>query len=384
MSGWVLDLSFQGYNIPWVVKKIFMLAGEPSGDLHASYLIKELLDRQSDLVIKGWGGNKMSTAGAEILRSLDHLAFMGFAEVARNFSTILTNFRLCKKQISEFDPDVIVFVDYPGFNLRMAKWAKSKGYKTVQYIAPAAWAWKENRVTTIKKYVDELLVILPFEKAFFAKHGIDAHYVGHPLVQEIADWKADPNFELSSSGEKNIGLFPGSRMQEIKLILPIMMELAKTKTNYEFHIAVAPNLDIEIYQSQISGIENVHLVSDKNYDLLSKVDATVVTSGTATLEVAMFDVPQVVVYKTNPISYSIAKRLVKTEFISLVNLICEKEVVSELIQEELNLENLKVSITSIFEKKLRNRIMLDYKKVKISIRQENHSPNTAMVILHNL
>lgn len=211
-----------------------MLAGEASGDLHGSYLIKELLGQDQHVLIKAWGGNKMKSAGAEIIRSLDHLAFMGFAEVAKNFSKVLTNFRLCKKHITDFKPDVIVFIDYPGFNLRMAKWAKSKGYKTIQYIAPAAWAWKENRVKTLHKYVDELLVILPFEKEFFAKHGIDAHYVGHPLIKEIEGWKADPNFSLPDfdKSETHIGLFPGSRLQEIKMILPTIMSYVKEKKRF--------------------------------------------------------------------------------------------------------------------------------------------------------
>ena len=363
--------------------KIFILAGEASGDLHGSYLIKELLNRDSKLIIKAWGGHKMNTAGAEILRSLEHLAFMGFTEVLKNFSTILENFSLCKKQISEFKPDVIVFIDYPGFNLRMAKWANTKGYKTIQYIAPAAWAWKENRVKKIKKYVDELLVILPFEKAFFAKHNIDAHFVGHPLIEEIDNWKPDLNFSLPDfkNSKTHIGLFPGSRLQEIKLILPKMLEYVKLKSNFQFYIAVPDNLNQQEYLAHINGIENVHLILSRNYDLLNNIELAIVSSGTATLEVALFEVPQVVCYQTNTISFQIAKKLIKTKFISLVNLIHGEEVVKELIQEEFNLENLQATINVLLNEDAKARLAKDYRKIKTSLSKENASKNAAEIIL---
>lgn len=366
--------------------KLFILAGEPSGDLHGSFLVKQLLSQRSDLIIKGWGGEKMKNAGAEILRTLDHLAFMGFTEVAKNISTVLTNFKLCKKQISSFEPDLIVFIDYPGFNLRMAKWAKSKGYKTIQYIAPAVWAWKENRVEIIKKYVDELLVILPFEKAYFAKHDITAHHVGHPLVEEIKDWKPDPSFSLPSYEESknHIGLFPGSRLQEIKRILPKMMQYVQLKKNYQFYIAAPDHLQLSVYHTYISGHPNVHLIQGKNYDLLSHVNLAIVSSGTATLEVALFDVPQVVCYQTNNISYRIAKKLVKTKFISLVNLIGEKEIVKELIQNDFNLENLNSTITRLLDKTSRTDLLQDYKSIRTKISNESASENASRVILKEL
>jgi len=362
------------------VDKVFILAGEPSGDLHGSLLAKQLFLQHPNLEIKGWGGDSMKSQGVEILRTLDHLAFMGFIEVAKKFSTIFQNFRLCKKQITEFDPDVIVFIDYPGFNLRMAKWAKSKGFKTIQYIAPAVWAWKEGRLKTIKKYVDELLVILPFEKEYFYENGIEAHYVGHPLVEEISLWKEDPIFKLPNAKKVNIGLFPGSRLQEIKYILPDLIQLAKSNLSYQFYIAVPKHLDLDVYTEYTADVKNVDLIKDYTYDLLSKIDAAMVASGTATLEVALFNVPQIVCYKTSPISYLIAKRLVKTKYISLVNLIFNREVVKELIQGDMNQEKLQKYL-SLLLKSFRSNDKRIYGELRNKLTMINASKKAADIIL---
>ena len=366
--------------------KLFILAGEPSGDLHGSYLVKQLLSQRSDLIIKGWGGDKMKSAGAEILRSLDHLAFMGFTEVAKNISTVLTNFRLCKKQISSFQPDVIVFIDYPGFNLRMAKWAKAKGYKTIQYIAPAVWAWKENRVETIKKYIDKLLVILPFEESYFAKHNITARFVGHPLIEQLNDRKPTIKLDLPAltNGNKNIALLPGSRLQEIKNILPKMVSYAKTEKDYNFYIVVPQHLDLNIYKNYLLNLKNIHLVKGSTYELLFSMDAAIVSSGTATLEVALMNVPQVVCYHTGVISFTIAKQLVKTKHISLVNLIAKKEVVKELIQNEFNTESLKLEIANLLNTSYVKNIQFEYENIKKKLTEESASQNSAKIILSYL
>jgi len=368
------------------VAKIFILAGEASGDLHGSYLVKQLLKQQPDLQINAWGGKKMKTAGANILRGLDHLAFMGFTEVLKNTATVLENFKLCKKHISDLEPDVIVFIDYPGFNLRMAKWARAHGYKTIQYIAPAAWAWKEKRVEKIRQYIDELLVILPFEKAFFAKHDINAHFVGHPLIEQIRSWSRNPKFELphKNNSKKAIALFPGSRIQEIKLILPKMTELVKAEIAHQYYIAVPDHLPASIYTEYVAGLENVYLVHGENYDLLSSVDAAIVSSGTATLEVALMNVPQVVCYQTNPLSFAIAKQLVKTKYISLVNLIANKDVVKELLQSDFTTPNLKNELSKLLSHDHAKKMNLEYTGLKEKLGYQSASLNAAKIILSSL
>ncbi len=310
-----------------------MIAGEASGDLHGSNLIKELQKLDVDADIRCWGGDKMKATGATLVKHYKELAFMGFAEVIKNLREILRNFKFCKNDISAFHPDVIIFIDYPGFNLRMAKWAKENHYKTVFYISPQVWAWKENRVKKIKKYIDKMLVILPFEKDFYKKWNYEVEYVGHPLVKVIDDFKKEhPEIMLS---ENTIALLPGSRKQEIETKLPVMLRATTNFPDYQFIVGKAPSIEDEFYEGFIKDYKNVKVIANETYSLLMKCVAALVTSGTATLETALFGVPEIVCYKAGNISYQIAKRLVKLKFISLVNLIMDKEVVKELIQNNL-------------------------------------------------
>lgn len=318
--------------------KYYLIAGEASGDLHGSNLVKKLKLRDPDADIRAWGGDLMEQAGAAIIKHYRDLAFMGFVEVVANIRTILKNMRFCKKDIQNFAPDVLVLIDYPGFNIPIAEWAKQKGIRVVYYISPQVWAWKENRVKRLKKSVDRMLVILPFEKAFFEKWHWDVTYVGHPLVEVIEDFrqhhpelKPQPNL---------IALLPGSRKQEIMKKLPVMLEATRYLEGYRFVVAKAPGVDPAFYDSMLNNRDDVAIADNQTYALLCTAAGAMVTSGTATLETALFGVPQVICYKGNPVSYQIARRLVKIKFIGLVNLIMNRELVKELIQHELTAENI--------------------------------------------
>ena len=345
--------------------KYYIISGEASGDLHGSNLIKELYKLDNDAQIRCWGGELMQEAGATLVKHYRDLAFMGFIEVIKNINTIFKNIAFCKKDILANRPDVLILIDYPGFNLRIAKWARAQGLKIVYYISPQIWAWKENRIHSIKKNVDKMLVILPFEKEFYAKWNFEAEYVGHPLVKVIEDFKVEMSRKLQSEGRtellhsnqktliensekdssekmgnKIIALLPGSRKQEILVKLPVMLEVAKHFPDYKFIVAKAPGLPEDFYAELLAPYSNVESVVNKTYELLSQSDAAIVTSGTATLETALFGIPEVICYKGSNISYQIAKRLIKIKYICLVNLIMDKEVVKELIQDELTTNNL--------------------------------------------
>ena len=343
--------------------KYYLIAGEASGDLHGSNLIKELQKLDADANIRAWGGDKMKATGATLVKHYKELAFMGFAEVIKNLPEILKNFKFCKNDISAFQPDVIIFIDYPGFNLRMAKWAKQNNYKTVFYISPQVWAWKESRVKNIKKYIDKMLVILPFEKEFYKKWNYEVEYVGHPLADVIENFKKDhPGIKVS---ENTIALLPGSRKQEIKAKLPVMLSATKDFPDYNFVVGKAPSIDDEFYEQFISEYENVKTISNETYSLLMKSVAALVTSGTATLETALFGVPEIVCYRASNISYQIAKRLVKLKFISLVNLIMDKEVVKELIQNDLTPEKITIELKKIlFDPEKKDQMKNDYTVLK--------------------
>ncbi len=365
--------------------KYYVISGEASGDLHGSNLIKEIAKLDPAADFRGWGGEKMELQGAKIVKHYRDLAFMGFAEVIKNLPTIFKNLSFCKQDILAFDPDGIILIDYPGFNLRIAKWAKQKGFKIFYYISPQIWAWKESRVHDIKKYVDKMLVILPFEEAFYKKWNYKAIYIGHPLVEVVN------NYIISSSNEngkeKNyIALLPGSRKQELEKKLPIMLGVAKTFPEFEFVIAKAPGIDEQFYDQFISDSKNVTTISGKTYWLLNHSVAALVTSGTATLETALFGVPQVVCYKGSSISYQIAKRLIKVKFISLVNLIMDREVVKELIQNELTVSNLSKELKLIlYDEKKINQIREDYQDLqRILNNGENASANGAAIIVNFL
>ncbi len=343
--------------------KYYIIAGEASGDLHGSNLIKQLQQLDANANIRCWGGDKMQATGATLVKHYKELAFMGFAEVVKNLPAILKNFKFCKKDIAAFYPDVVVLIDYPGFNLRMAKWTKQNNYKTVFYISPQVWAWKESRVNAIKKYVDKMIVILPFEKQFYRKWNFEVEYVGHPLVDVIENYKKDhPELQPSSH---TVALLPGSRKQEITTKLPVMMEATKNFPDHTFIVAKAPSIDDHFYENFIHGYDNIKVVSNNTYNVLMQSTAALVTSGTATLETALFGVPEIVCYKAGSISYEIAKRLVKLKYICLVNLIMDKEVVKELIQHELTPEKITVELKKIlFDPEKKEQLKQDYQQLK--------------------
>ncbi len=363
--------------------KYYLISGEASGDLHGSNLIKELKKDDPTADIRCWGGDLMVEAGATLVKHYRDLAFMGFVEVIKNLPTILQNIRFCKQDIDAFQPDVLVLIDYPGFNLRIAEWAHKKGYKVVYYISPQVWAWKENRVKKMKQCIDKMLCILPFEKEYYKnKWNWDVEYVGHPLVEVVEKKKGltVDSLQLTEENTENIttlssvnsqlltniiALLPGSRKQEIAKKLPIMLSVASYFPEYTFVVAKAPGLEDDFYTPFLSNTINVTSVRNQTYDLLMKSNAALVTSGTATLETALFGVPQVVCYKGNSISYQIAKRLINIKYISLVNLIMDKPIVKELIQHELTTENLVRELKLITHNtEHRQKMIADYSALK--------------------
>ena len=375
----------------------YIIAGEASGDLHGSNLIKELRKLDAAAVIRCWGGDKMEAAGATLVKHYRDLAFMGFIEVIKNLRTIFRNIDFCKKDILENKPDVLVLIDYPGFNLRIAKWAKQQGIKIIYYISPQVWAWKENRVKGIKESVDKMLVILPFEKDFYKKWHYEVEYVGHPLVEVIEEFgirnlelpdqntaTTSPNSQLKIPNSGIVALLPGSRQQEILKKLPIMLEVAKYFPSYQFVVAKAPGLDENFYNELLAPYNNVSTVVNKTYELLAQSKAALVTSGTATLETALFAVPEVICYKGSSISYQIAKRLVKIKYIGLVNLIMDKEVVKELIQDDLTVENLKKELETLLNsKEKQEQLKNDYAALKNLLSQGGHASANAAKSIYN-
>ena len=333
--------------------KYYIIAGEASGDLHGSNLIKELKKLDSSADIRCWGGDKMQAAGGELVKHYSDLAFMGFTEVLMNLRTIFKNLAFCKEDILQYKPDTLILIDYPGFNLRIARWAREQGLRVIYYISPQVWAWKEGRVKMMKKCIDKMLVILPFEKAYFKnKWNWEVEYVGHPLVEVVESYELQATSYEPDNGQRTTGnqqqatsniiaLLPGSRKQEILKKLPVMLEVSKSFPHYQFIVAKAPGVEETFYDELLKSYINVSYVSNQTYHLLLQAKAALVTSGTATLETALFGVPEVVCYKGSFISYQIGKRLVKVKYISLVNLIMDKLVVKELIQDDMTVDNLK-------------------------------------------
>lgn len=368
--------------------KYYIIAGEASGDLHGSNLIKELHKLDKEASIRCWGGDKMEAAGATLVKHYRELAFMGFTEVVKNLPTIFRNLSFCKKDILAHRPDVLILIDYPGFNLRIAKWAKKQELKIVYYISPQVWAWKENRVNTIKQCVDKMLVILPFEKEFYKKWNFETEYVGHPLVEVIDEFiENDTGYRIPDTANKKIiALLPGSRKQEILKKLPVMLEVSKHFPTYQFIVGKAPGLDEGFYDELLSPYKNVSAVLNKTYELLSVSKAALVTSGTATLETALFGVPEIICYKGNAVSYQIARRLIKIKFIGLVNLIMDKEVVKELIQDELTVDMIVPELKKLLDdpaKKL--QVKQDYERLKSLLSEGGHaSANAAKSIYRYL
>jgi lipid-A-disaccharide synthase len=342
--------------------RYYIIAGEASGDLHGSNLIKALLLQDYGADIHAWGGDRMEQAGAKLVKHYRDLAFMGFVEVIRHLDTIFKNLAFCKEDIMAFKPDVLVLIDYPGFNMRIAEWAKKQGIRTLYYISPQVWAWKEKRVKKIRRDVEKMIVILPFEVDFYKKWDYEVVYVGHPLI-EVVKHEKDNVPTIPISDRPVIALLPGSRKQEVQVKLPEMLKMVKHFPEYQFVIAQAPSMPEEVYKDLI-GSDPVLVVRDQTYNLLKQAKAALVTSGTATLETALFGTPQVVCYKGNAVSFWLAKKLVKVKYISLVNLIMDKPVVAELIQDDLNEVNLKTELGKLlYDGSHKKQLVEDYKQL---------------------
>ena len=359
--------------------------------MHGSNLIRAIKSIRPQATIRGWGGDKMAAAGCTIVKHYRDLAFMGFAEVAMNLRTIFRNLDLCKNDILSFRPDVLVLIDYPGFNLRIAKWAKQQGIKVAYYISPQVWAWKENRVKMMKQCIDQMIVILPFEKDYFKnKWNWEVEYVGHPLQEEINRKLNEGAKPLQPTNKVEINkpvvaLLPGSRRQEIKKKLPVMLAVSRSFPAYQFVVAQAPGLEPDFYKEFTENNPEVALVKNQTYDLLMHARAALVTSGTATLETALFEVPEVVCYKGSEISYQIARRVIKIKYISLVNLIMNKEVVKELIQAEMNAGNIARELhVLLHDEKKQTALHEDYKNLKHILSSEGVPSAKAANIIFQL
>lgn len=374
--------------------KLYLIAGEASGDLHGSNLIKALRRQSPSVEIRAWGGDLMQTAGATLVKHYRELAFMGFFEVVKNLRTILRNIAFCKADVLDYQPDALVLIDYPGFNLRIAKWAKRRGIRVIYYISPQIWAWHQSRVHDIRRDVDKMLVILPFEQGFYQKHGVEVEFVGHPLLDAVDDgrWTADGEESNEPSADdrppsavhsppSTIALLPGSRRQEVARILPAMLSVVRDFKEYEFVVAGASALPADFYRPFLQSIENVRLVQGKTYELLAEARAALVKSGTSTLETALFNVPQVVCYAGNPISFAIAKRVVNVKYISLVNLILDKPLVRELIQHDLNRENLRAELGAILRAEKASEIRAGYAELRQKLGAGGASERAAQAIL---
>lgn len=367
--------------------KFYLIAGERSGDLHGSNLIKQLKQRESNTQFRGFGGDYMREAGMQEVVHYRELAFMGFAEVVANLRTISKKIEQCKKDILQYKPDVIVLIDYAGFNMRIAKFAKKQGLKVFWYISPKVWAWNQNRALKLKANVDRMFVILPFEKDFFKKFDWNVDYVGNPVLDAIKSHRKNAEFKKEhaiDSNKKIVALLPGSRHQELKKITPLMSGVASKLTDFQFVVAAVSNLSRDLYYD-LKNLPNVSFVNDASYDLLSVADAAIVTSGTATLETALFKVPQVVVYKTSGLTYFIAKCLIKVGFISLVNLIANKEVVKEMIQNDASVEKVSAEIDRILtDETYRTNMLNEYGEIIRILDTGSASENTARLMLEYL
>ncbi|MEL6867075.1 MAG: lipid-A-disaccharide synthase [Bacteroidota bacterium] len=367
--------------------KYFLIVGEASGDLHGARLIQALKAVDKEAVFVAWGGDQMIEAGAKVLKHYRELAFMGFWEVLKNLPTIWRNFQLARQQIQDFQPDIVLLIDYPGFNLRMAKWAKLQDYQVHYYISPQLWAWHSSRVKQLKAYVDHMMVILPFEKAFYEKYDYPVDFVGHPLLDIIADFKTPADFRTryQLKHQPIIALLPGSRRQEIRISLTIMLEAVRVFEDYQIVVAGAPAIPVEFYQDIIKdhpAKTSVRLVNNETYALLSEAHAALVTSGTATLETALFKVPQVVGYKGNALSYQIAKRLIQVNYISLVNLIVEQEIVKELIQGEFTPNRIREELAPLLKGPHRQQMLKAYERLPGQLGERGAAQRAAHSILN--
>ncbi len=365
--------------------RYYIIAGEASGDLHASNLVAEIKQKDKKAEFRGCGGDKMKAQGVDLLKHYRTMAYMGFVEVVANLRKVLRNIAQCKKDIIDYQPDAIVLVDYPGFNFRIAKFAHEKGFKVFYYISPQVWAWKRRRVRKIKASVDKMLVILPFEEEFYKHYGVDVTYVGNPLLDELAKFgTANRSIFLrrNSLGEKReiIALLPGSRKQEVKRMLPVMLKMVQRFPDYQFVVAGVSSLDKDLYKS-IMGSTDAFYVENQTYELLQNSSAALVTSGTATLETALLSVPEVVCYKATGFSYRLAKWMIKVKYISLVNLVMDKEVVKELIQGDLTEDNVYKELDVLLHNgKRQRRLLEDYDELRYRMGNAGASEKAAEAI----
>lgn len=365
--------------------RLFIIAGEASGDLHGAALMQAILELDSKTQFQYWGGDEMQKVQGHPQKHIRDLAFMGFAEVIKHLPTIMNNFKQVKEHITDFQPDALILIDYPGFNIRMAKWAHQKGIKVIYYISPQLWAWKESRVKAIRQYVDQMLVILPFEKSFYAKHNIDVDYVGHPLAERLINLKKQTSF-LKNNGLDDrpiVAILPGSRRQEIQTMLPVMLDACRSN-KYQYIVAGAPAQTVQFYKKNLQNFPNIKLLQGQTYQLLLHAKAALVTSGTATLETALLRVPQVVCYKGSWLSYQIARRLIKVKYISLVNLILDHPVVPEMIQSDMNADRLDMELQSILNGAARDEMLHGYDVLIEKLAGVQASSTAAKLILNGL
>ncbi len=362
--------------------KYFLVAGEASGDLHGANLMQAIKLKDPAADFQFYGGEKMQTQGGKLLKHYADMAFMGFTEVLMNLSTIFKNLKKCKQDIDHYQPDILVLIDFPGFNLKIAEYAKSKGIKTCYYISPKVWAWNQRRVLKIKKIVDKMLCILPFEVDFYKKWGFTVDYVGNPLMDEIEAFTKNTAFkEQHQISKPIIALLPGSRKQEIERLLPEMLKVTKKFPDYEFVVAGAPSFKLDYYQ-QFIGANNLKIVFSDTYNLITNAQAAIVASGTATLETALLRTPQIVVYKGGSISIAIARMVIKIRFISLVNLIADRKIVTELIQQDFNVENTINELNYILSGKGRLNMLADYEELAKIVGPGGASSRAADVIVN--
>ena len=360
--------------------KYYIIAGEASGDLHGSNVMGSIKKIDKKAKFRFWGGEKMKGIGGEIVKHVNQLSFMGFWEVLKNIKTILKNISFCKSDINTYQPDKIIYIDYPGFNMVIAKWAKINGFQNHFYISPQIWAWKESRIKKIKRYIDYLYVILPFEKQYYKqKHNLDVHYVGHPLVEIISNEKKNTDLFTFELTKPIIALLPGSRKQEIKKMIPVFKSVINQFSDYEFIIAGVSNIRKEWYDKFLKD-DKIKIVYDKTYNLLKRSTAAIVTSGTATLETALFNVPQIVCYKSSLFSYLVGKIFIKLKFISLVNIIMEKEVVKELIQNDCTKRNIVYELSQLLKNENILRVKKEYEKLRGRLGGEETSLKVAKLI----
>lgn len=365
--------------------KYYLVAGEASGDLHGANLMKALKIEDPNAQFRYFGGDKMQAEGGELVKHYADMAFMGFVEVLANLRTIFRNLKACKADILAYQPDALILIDFPGFNLKIAEFAKAQGIKVCYYISPKVWAWNQKRVLKIKRIVDQLFCILPFEVDFYRKWGMEVNYVGNPLLDEIAQFTPSPEFRITNklTDQPIIALLPGSRKQEIERLLPDMLQVVDQFPEYQFVIGAAPTFTEQYYQQYI-GNKSAKLVFAQTYQLLHHAHGALVASGTATLETALFKVPQVVLYRGGALTIAIGRMLIKIKFISLVNLIMDREVVKELIQEDCNAKLIAQNLKNIAAGAGRTKMLADYEELAVKMGTAGASERTAKLIVEGL